>query len=342
MVKFGIIGCGTIGKIFAEAIKNSKGADLAAVCDSDVERAKAFAKEHSEERTVAYYGDIDSLLRSDIDAVYIGIPSGLHAQCAVRAANAGKHIVIEKPMGITLIQLDAIENACLSNGVKLCAVSQLSFSDGYLRLKKAVDSSKIGKVFLADLKMKFYRSDEYYLSGGWRGTWQFDGGGALMNQGIHGISLLLGLMGRPKSVSALTRTFVHNIEVEDTAAAIIEFESGAIANIVATTSVQPALPRELSLHSTRGTVTLTEDKITQWNVDGRDMPFTDDGPLRSSACVPENFSSEFHRRQLDDFVAALEEDREPLLSIREGRAPVELILAIYRSSKSGQTIYFDR
>lgn len=341
MVKFGIIGCGTIGKLFSEAIRTSQGAELVAVCDANIERAKKFALERSDKRKIEYYGDVDSMLRSDIDAVYIGTPSGLHADSAVRAANAHKNIVIEKPIGITLSQLDAIENACILNSVKLCAVSQLSFSDGYMRLKQAVDSSEIGKVFLADLKMKFYRSEDYYLSGGWRGTWEFDGGGALMNQGIHGIGLLLGLMGRPKSVRAITKTFVHHIEVEDTSAAIVEFESGAIANIVATTSVQPALPRTLSLHTERGTVTLTEDRLTQWNIDGREEPLREVAPTYSTASVPDNFSCELHRRQLDDFVAAVNEDREPMLSINEGRAPVELILAIYRSSKSGQTIYFD-
>ena len=337
MVRFGIIGCGTISSIFLGAVKQLPEAEVTRAFDADPGRAKTFA----EKAGAAACASMDELFSApDVDAVYIGTPSGTHADLAVRAANAGKHIVVEKPIGITEEQLAAIGTACRKNKVKLCAISQLYFSDDYQKMKKALAAGRFGKVFLADLEMKYFRSDEYYRNGGWRGTWKFDGGGALMNQGIHGVGLLLGLMGAPKSVTALTRTFVHPIEVEDTAAAIVEFQSGAIANIIATTSVQPAKPRVLTVHGTKGTVTLTEDKITEWSVAGEAGKEEHSGPIRSSASNPADLSSELHRRQLSDFIHAVETDGRPALGVAEGRMPVDLILGIYRSSKEGKTIHF--
>lgn len=335
MIRFGIIGCGTIAGTFMSALEQVKDTKLTGVYTPNRSHAEAFAKKYNAKA----YADADDLLHSDIDAVYISTPSGLHAEYIVRAADAGKHILAEKPIGITAEQLDAIENACRKNRVKFSAVSQFTFSDDYRRMKEAVDGGTLGKVFLADLIMEYYRSDEYYRSGNWRGTWKLDGGGALMNQGIHGVSLLLGLLGAPKSVTALTRTFVHPIEVEDTALALVEFRNGAVANIEATTSVQPARPRILSLHGTKGTVTLTEDTITEWNIAGAEGTAAS-GPVRSSASNPTDISFELHRRQIEDFIRAILMDTEPLLGVKEGRLPVELILGIYRSSQTGKTVTF--
>lgn len=337
MVHFGVVGCGTISSVFAEAVAQLDRAELTGVFDVNADRGKKFARDCG----AVYYPTLEQLLSSDIDAVYIGTPSGLHASVAVQAAGAGKHVVLEKPMGITAEQLDAIADACVGNRVQLCAISQMAFSDAYQKLKSAVDDGRLGKVFLGDLSMKYFRSDEYYRLGGWRGTWKMDGGGALMNQGIHGVSLLLGLLGPVKSVTALTRTFAHSIEVEDTAVAILEFKSGALGNIVATTSVRPGKPRVMSIHGTKGTVVLTESTITQWDIEGEEPPVLDNRPIRTSASIPTDFSSELHRRQLDDFIDAIENGTRPRLGIQEGRMPVELILGIYRSSKTGKTVYFE-
>lgn len=338
MVRFGVIGCGSISSVFMDAVKQLDNAAVTRVFDANASRAESFAARNG----AIPCASMDALLAAeDVDAVYICTPSGLHADCAVRAAGAGKHIVVEKPMGVSTEQLDSIQKACEGSGVKLCAVSQLYFSDAYQRVKRAVESGGFGKVFLADLSMKYFRSDEYYQSGGWRGTWALDGGGALMNQGIHGVGLLLGLMGRPKSVTALARTFVHPIEVEDTAAVLVEFQSGAVASIIAATSVQPGKPRVLTVHGTKGTVSLTEDRITEWSVGGKTPPVTDDGPIRSSASNPADISCELHRRQLADFIRAVETNARPVLGVAEGRMPVDLILAVYRSSQSGKTVYFE-
>ncbi len=338
MVRFGVIGCGTISSIFMDAVKRLENAKITRVFDANASRAESYAARCG---AVPCSTEDELLAAGDVDAVYICTPSGMHAGCAVRAADAGKHIVVEKPIGITAEQLDSIQAACKKSGVKLCAVSQLYFSDAYQRVKQAAESGRFGKIFLADLSMKYFRSDEYYKAGGWRGTWALDGGGALMNQGIHGVGLLLGLMGKPKSVTALARTFVHPIEVEDTAVALVEFQSGAVANIVATTSVQPGKPRILTVHGTKGTASLTEDRITEWSVEGEAAAAKDDSPIRSSASNPTDISCELHRRQLADFVRAVETDGRPVLGVAEGRMPVDLILAVYRSSKSGKTVFFE-
>ena len=337
MVRFGIIGCGTISAIFLGAVRQLPEAKVTRVFDVNPDRAKAFAEQAGAQPCAS----MEELMASpEVDAVYICTPSGMHADCVVRAANAGKHVVVEKPIGITAEQLDAISQACGRSHVKLSAISQLTFSDDYQRIKKAMAEGRLGKVFLADLVMKYFRSDDYYKNGGWRGTWKFDGGGALMNQGIHGVGLLLGLMGAPKSVTALTRTFVHPIEVEDTAVLLVEFQSGAVANIIATTSVQPAKPRLLTVHGTKGSVTLTEDTITEWSVEGEESAAAQQSSVRTSAANPANLSSELHRRQLADFIRAVETDGRPALGLEEGRMPVELILGAYRSSREGRTVLF--
>lgn len=336
MVRFGVIGCGAISSIFMEAAKQLAGAKVTRAFDANAARAGRFAAQYG----ALPCAEVEELLAApDVDAVYICTPSGTHAGYAVQAAGEGKHIVVEKPMGISAEQLDSIQAACEKSGVKLCAVSQLYFSDAYQRVKRAAESGRFGKIFLADLSMKYFRSDEYYRAGGWRGTWALDGGGALMNQGIHGVGLLLGLMGKPKSVTALARTFVHPIEVEDTAAALVEFRSGALASIVAATSVRPGRPRVLTLHGTKGTAALAEDRITEWNVEGETPPAEEKGPVRSSASDPADLSCELHRRQLADFIRAVETGTRPALSVAEGRMPVDLILAAYRSSRSGKTVY---
>lgn len=333
-IKFGIIGCGTIANWYAGAMAGMERAELARVYDAFPEAAKAFSEKHG----VKYDADLGEFFASDIDAVCICTPSGLHAGYAVAAAKAGKNIVVEKPMGITEAQLDDIVSACGRFGVKLCAISQLLFSDGVRKVRRALDEGKLGRLILGDVVMKYFRSDEYYRKGGWRGTLKMDGGGALMNQGIHGVSLLLYLMGPVKTVTALAKTLRHPIEVEDTAAALLEFQSGALGYLVGTTSVTPGMPRVLNLHGTKGSVTLTEDAVTQWDLEGEPpLPLrTENG--QDTANDPSGFSVENHRRQLDDFIDALQNGTDPKFGPREGRKPVDLILAVYRSAETGETV----
>lgn len=337
-IKFGIIGCGTISNWYAGAIAGMDSAELVRVYDAFPEPAKAFSEKYG----VEYDTDLSKFFSSDLDAVCICTPSGLHARYAVAAAEAGKHIVVEKPMGITSAQLDEIEDACGRSGVKLCAISQLLFSDGVRKVREALDDGKLGRPILGDVVMKYFRSDEYYRKGGWRGTWKMDGGGALMNQGIHGVSLLLYLMGPVRTVTALTKTLRHPVDVEDTAVALMEFRSGALGYLVGTTSVSPGMPRILNLHGTKGSITLTEDAVTQWDLEGEPPLPTPAESTQDTANDPSGFSVENHRRQLGDFIDALQNGTDPKFGPREGRKPVDLILAVYRSAETGKTVALER
>lgn len=329
-MKFGIIGCKTIAVMHKNAINAIPNAELAAVYDVNRAQAETLAQD-----TDAVVCDtLEELLGSDIDAVCICTPSGLHAQQAVAAANAKKNIVLEKPIGVTQQQLSDIRAACKANQTVLTAISQLSFSEDFRTLKRLIHDGALGKLLLCDLSMKYYRSAEYFRDGGWRGTQAMDGGGALMNQGIHGISLMLQLMGDVKSVTAYSRTLLHDIEVEDTAVAMIEFKNGALGNVIATTSVQPSQARVMNIHGSKGTAVLTEDVLTKLRLEG-------EADYDAQNTTPKIFSEELHRRQIENFIHAVETGKKPVLDIESGCKPVELILAIYRSSQLQKTIYFD-
>lgn len=335
-MKFGIVGCGTIAGFYASAIEEIEGSHITDVFDVSPQYGEAFAKEQN----AVYHSTYQSLLQSNIDTVCICTPSGLHADQVVQASEAGKHVVVEKPIGITMEQLDHISAACKKNSTKLCAISQLFFSESVQKVKKCIDEGRLGKLLLCEVSMKYFRSQEYYLKGGWRGTVAMDGGGALMNQGIHGISLMLLLMGNVKSVSAYTRTLLHNIETEDTAVASMEFENGALGTVIGTTSLNPSSPRTIDIYGSKGHIQLTESQITCWEVEGEERICIRDLDAGASS-NPTAFTSDLHRLQLLDFIEAVEQNRRPLLDETAGRKPVELILAIYQASKDHKTIFFN-
>ncbi len=333
-IRFGIVGCGVISDWHARAIGEIEGAVLTGVTDIRQESAHAFGQKYGAKA----FATLEELLTSDIDAVCICTPSGLHASQAIQAANSGKHIVLEKPIGITAEQLDGLEEAVERNGVKLCAVSQYLFSQAMEQAKQAVESGRLGKLILGDITMKFLRTREYYQSSSWRGTWAMDGGGALMNQGIHGVGMLLYLMGPVKRVTAHVRTLYHQIEVEDTAVALLEFENGALGHIVGTTSVYPGYPRVLQVTGENGTITITEDQITGWRLRDEPEERLSAGKVTDTSSVPTNFGIEGHKKLIEDFVHAVWEDCQPKIDLKKGREAVDLILAIYESSRTGKTI----
>lgn len=338
-IKFGIIGCGMISNWHADAISQIGHARLTGVTDVHEHSRKAFAEKYN----VKAFDTVEDLLSSPlIDVVCICTPSGLHAPLTIRAAKAGKHIIVEKPMALNLQEADEIIEACEVNRVKLAVISQLRFSDAVVHLKKAVDSGALGKLISGDIYMKYYRSQEYYDKGGWRGTWKMDGGGALMNQGIHGVDLLQYVMGPVKTVFGRTKTLVRKIEVEDTAAALLEFENGATGVIQATTSVYPGKPRRLEICGEKGTVILEEDCVLSWEVEGCEPP---EGLIigrggSNTSNNPTNMGVDGHIRQISDMTDAIRYDRRPLVDQYEGRKPVEIITSIYESSKTSRLISF--
>ena len=340
-VGFGIIGCGMIANWHADAITKVDGARLVGAVDVNIEAGKAFAEKYE----TRAFETIEKLLQNkDIKIVCICTPSGLHASLAVKAAGAGKHIVVEKPMAITLKECDEIIKACEKNNVKLAVISQLRFSHSVRELKKAIVSQKLGRLVSGDVYMKYFRSEEYYEKSGWKGTWKMDGGGALMNQGIHGVDLLQYVMGPVKLVFGHARTLTRNIEVEDTATAVLEFENGALGVIQGTTSVYPGSPRRLEVNGDKGTIVLEEDSIALWEIKGEQIPDNiETGSTRvSTASNPAALGIEGHMLQISDMVDAVIDNRKPMVDQYEGRKPVEIITAIYESSRSGKPVYLKK
>jgi predicted dehydrogenase len=221
----------------------------------------------------------------------------------------------------------------------LSSVAQSRFTSGVRKAKQAIEEGYLGKLVCADVYMKFNRSQEYYNTGGWRGTKAMDGGGALMNQGIHGVDLLLYLAGDVKSVYAVSKTLARQIEVEDTLSAVLEFKSGATGVIQATTSVYPGYPRRLELNGDKGTIVLEEGNLIRWDMEDTTLPaVTLKSNVRSSASAPTDFSADNHTKQFKDVIQALRGGTKPLVDLREGRRAVDLILAIYKSAEERRVI----
>ena len=333
MLNFGIIGCGVIADFHANALAElSEKARLVGVCDVVYDAALKFASRHG---TNAYPSEDALLSDPSVDAVCICTPSGYHYSSVIKAARAGKHIVCEKPLAITRETLDEIEKVCTECGVTVSVVSQNRYAKNIRRVKDAVDEGLLGKLVCADIYMKYHRSQEYYDSGSWRGTRRVDGGGALMNQGIHGVDLLLYLAGDVKSVYAVSKTISRRIEVEDTRSAVVEYKNGATGVIQATTSVYPGYPRRLELNGDRGTIVLDETSIVRWDLETRaneeDIILLP--AYTSGASTPTAISNDGHIRQLDDVIDAINERRAPLCTLADGKKAVEVILAIYRSAE---------
>jgi predicted dehydrogenase len=286
------------------------------------------------------------LSRSDVDMVIVATPSGAHMEPAVAAASAGKHVVVEKPLEVTLPRCDRIIEACERHGVKLCTIFPSRFGDANRVLKEAVEAGRFGRLTLGETTCKWWRPQSYYDQGGWKGTRALDGGGALMNQAIHNVDLLLWLMGPVTHISGFTATLAHErIEVEDTAVACLRFQNGALGVIQATTSVFPGYPKTIAIHGDRGSAVIEQDDILRWDF----APETDsDRAVRErfaqkvgasgGASDPAAISHVGHARQLTDFVQALETGCSPRVDGREGRKAVETILAIYQSMETGRVV----
>jgi UDP-N-acetyl-2-amino-2-deoxyglucuronate dehydrogenase len=340
---FGIVGTGMISHFHAKAIAEITGASVVACCDTIEERATSFADEYG---CKAYTNIDDMLADTDVHIVNVCTPSGAHRDLAVAAANAGKHVVVEKPLEITLARCDDIINACKDNNVRLCAIFPSRFSSVNMELKKAVDDGRFGRLTLGDTYVKWWRTQDYYDSGGWRGTWGMDGGGAYMNQAIHQVDLLYWLMGDVVEVNGMTDTLAHErIEVEDVGVATLRFANGAIGVIEATTAAWPGLLKKTEIHGTKGTAIVEQDDVVRWEFE-EEAP--DDTKIRAQfkpgssntggAADPKAISHVGHRDQLQDFVSAIQQNGTPRVDGIDGRKSVEIILAIYQAAWTKQTV----
>jgi len=340
---FGIIGCGMISHFQAEAIRESKQGRLVAVASRSEANAKKLTDKFGGDRCAS----CEELCgRDDVDIVSVCTPSGAHLEPARLAAEAGKHVVVEKPIEITLKRADELIAACSANGVGLCTIFPSRFVEANRLMKATIDSGRSGRLTLGDAYVKWYRTQDYYDSGGWRGTWDLDGGGALINQSIHAIDLLQWFMGDVDTVTALTGTLIHErIEVEDTAVAALRFKNGALGVIEGTTSAYPGFLKRVEVSGADGTAVVEEADITKWE-------FRDERPgdaaitERMASCDsggggaadPAAISFVPHMKQFEDFMESLAEGRPPLVDGAEGRKALEIILAIYRSNAEGRAV----
>ncbi len=334
---WGIIGCGVIGPTHAEAVQQVEGVKLAACCDVIQKRAEKLAAEFGDSDTKIYTALEKLLADRTVDAVSICTPSGMRADQGILAAEARKHILCEKPLDIILQKIDMFIQAAENSGVKLACVFQRRTYETSKKVREAGYSGKLGKLVLGDCYQKFYRSHEYYASGDWRATWELDGGGALMNQGVHGIDLLLYLMGDIRRLNARCRTLVRNIAVEDTAVASVEFAHGALGVIEGTTSVTPGMGGKIEISGDNGTIVLEGNNITTWDISGEEQEVEAEQPpgVGTARDPKAGLTATGHVQHIIDLVDAIKNDREPSISGREGRRAVEVIKAIYLSSRRG-------
>ncbi|WP_320128615.1 Gfo/Idh/MocA family oxidoreductase [uncultured Sphaerochaeta sp.] len=339
-IGFGVIGCGFIGKLHARVIARTKGAKLIAVVDQDEKEAKNVSANFA----CQFHTDYHTLFSNpEVDAIVICLPSGLHSVVALEAANAKKHILCEKPIDIEVSRAEQMVAAACSNGVAFGCIMQHRFDKPIELLKQYIDSGKLGKVLWGSAKTIWYR-DDVYFSNPWRGTWKYDGGGALINQSIHYIDLLLYIMGKPKSVSAKCRTLLHSqIETEDVGVANIEFENGAIGTIEGTTVAYPGLFAELAIYAEKGSVIIKNDELLFYQfMDGKDENFEKlMSPSKANALnVSPDIDEESHARQYQDFVEAIQNGRSPRVTGKDALASLALIKSIYVASDKKEEVYF--
>ena len=340
--KIGIIGAGVIADFHAQAIQAMEGAELVAAFARKDEKAQAFAKKYG----CSGYSDLNEFLHHpDMEVVTICSVSGAHLEHASAAARAGKHIICEKPLEVTTDRIDQMIKVCNENQVSLSGVFPRRFNDSTHIFKQVIEEGRLGKIVLCDTAIKWWRSQEYYDSGAWRGTWDLDGGGALMNQSIHTIDLMLHLLGDVKSVSASGGLEAHEgIEVEDVAVAIVEFNSGARGVIQASTACfsNTGLPASIHICGDEGSIMMVDDKFSIWDLKNH-LPADEkilaehgvyENASGAGAADPKAIDFLWHQRNFENALGALRNGEKPAVDGAEGRRAVELITAIYQSMKN--------
>ena len=342
-IGFGIVGCGMIANFHARAVADIRAQSVVACFDTFPAAADRLAQSLG---CQAYHDLHDMLDDPRVEVVTICTPSGAHLEPAVAAASAGKHVIVEKPLEITLQRCDRIIDACAQAGVVLSTIFPSRFHEASQLLKKAVDTGRFGRLTVGDAYVKWYRTQKYYDSGAWRGTWKLDGGGALMNQAIHSVDLLNWVMGPVQDLSARFAMLAHErIEVEDVAVATLRFQNGALGTIEATTAAFPGALKRIEIHGSEGSAVLQEENITTW--DFARTTRADAALLQrmagktktgGGAADPAAIGHHGHTAQFKDVLQAIKSHGQPLIDGVEGRRSVEIILAIYKAAETGRTV----
>jgi predicted dehydrogenase len=339
MISIGLIGAGNISDTHARAAVAIPGVAVAAVYAPTLEHAQRLAMRHG----AAAYDTLDGLLaHRPLDLVVIGSPSGLHAAQGIAAAERGLHVLVEKPIDVTTARTDALIAVAERAGITLGVIFQDRLKPDVVRMKALVDAGRLGSPVLATAHVKWYRAPSYYRDSRWRGTTTLDGGGALINQGIHTVDLLLWLFGPVRRAFAKTAARLHAIDVEDTAVAVLEFENGALGTLEAATSAYPGYSRRIELTGENGTMILDGDALAA--IDLRDATAAEAGAKRAgpmptvSAASPVVADASAHQRVFEDFLHAVSTRSRPCCDGESGRRSVALIEAIYQSARTNAPI----
>ncbi|MBL1275801.1 MAG: Gfo/Idh/MocA family oxidoreductase [Ectothiorhodospiraceae bacterium] len=339
MLKFALVGCGRIAKRHSELLGNNQieGAELAAVCDGVASKSSQIGKQFN----VPFYSDMDEMMAStDVDIVVVLTPSGLHAEHVVNLAKYGKHIMVEKPMALTLDDADAMIGACDQNGCKLFVIKQNRFNVPVVKLREAVEQKRFGQLVLGTVRVRWARHQAYYDQDSWRGTWAMDGG-VLTNQASHHVDMLEWMMGDVESVFAKSTTALVDIEAEDTAVVTVKFKNGALGIIEATTATRPSdLEGSISILGANGSVVIGGFAVNQmqtWKFEPS-LP-GDSDVLEAFSVNPPNVYGFGHQAYYEHVVECVNGGKQNLVDGLEGRKSIELISAIYESIETGKEVF---
>jgi predicted dehydrogenase len=336
-MRFGLIGVGVIADFHRRAIAHVEGAEVVGVYDKFLEPARRFGEQHD----LPVYDSIEKLIKDGgCEVVTIATPSGWHLEPALEAAKAGAHILSEKPMEITPERIDQMIAGCREAGVKLGGILQFRTYDGPRRAKQVISEGRLGRILIADVYIKYYRTEDYYGSAKWRGTWEFDGGGATMNQGVHWVDCIQWLAGDPEWVYGLAATLNHEIEVEDACHAVVKWKGGGQGVIEATTCAKPGIETRLEIHGEKGSILLEDIRIKKMVIDG-EPDYEEAANLKGGGYGdPKAISTAGHEHHIRDMMEAIRDDRDPVVTGDEARRSVNLITSIYQSSREGKRVEF--
>ncbi len=343
--RFGIVGCGVIGPTHAQAIASLPDAELVAVADVVPEKAQKLADKYS----VKAYTDLQTMLTSEqLDIVDVCTPSGMHGEHAGQVMRAGRDVIVEKPMEIKRERIDEMLRVQKETGRKMAVISQHRFDEASMQVHSLITEQALGRLVLGNTAIPWWRAQKYYDSGAWRGTWELDGGGILMNQSIHSIDILQWLMGPAKTVQAYTDTLVHHMETEDVAVAILRFANGALGTISATTGAYPGATTRIEVFGDRGSAIIENDRLGYLHLardDKEEVGAYGGGPKKSAAEQQSSTASDpaalqfvTHALQITDFMRAIRENGTPLVDGNEARRPVDIILGVYESARTGKEV----
>ncbi|MFC1714381.1 Gfo/Idh/MocA family protein [Candidatus Poribacteria bacterium] len=346
-IGFGVIGLG-MGMHHCRAIDSANGAKLIAACDLDEERLNKAVETHK----IKGYTDYDDMLKDDeIEVINVCVPSGMHVDIAIPAIEAGKNIIVEKPVDIKVEKINKLIEVGTKAGIKMSGIFQSRTTPMNKRMKAAIDEGRLGKLIGVHGLLPWYRAQSYYQGrhGSWKGTWDMDGGGSLMNQGVHTVDLLQWLAGRVESVIGAYGVYGHEIEAEDKAAALLKFENGAIGTLSTTTCAYPGLSQMAVIHGETGSLAWGEGHMTAWKIQGENMKEEEAemlslyGPKEkrgeTTSSDPMAVGSSGHVGMIEDMVQAILEDKEPGITIESAKHAVEIVNAIYESGRTGKEVH---